>query len=403
MAHAKSASGNDPKLGSLEGLRGMGALIVLFNHLAVAFFPFAVLGSGQVTNPEVERWFHTTPLGLLLAGRFAVNVFFVLSGFVLSRRFVGTNPASHPQLCGNVVKRIFRLAPMVLATVLLTVLLQRTGLLFNVRAAEAAGSLPWLESQAAWRPDAGTTLRMLVLNLFSASPGLINPLWTIKAELQGSFVVYFLLLAFRNSPSRWLGYAGAALWFRNDLMMDFILGLALADLYATKAAFQNWAASPWLAALGLLSAGLLGSFPFNAAMIQSDIGLYHWLPDLQFGGDGWLVLGAVSLIATLLGCPPLRDRLDCRLGRWLGRISFSLYALHLPLILSLGCAVFVWLKPHGGYLFCAAAASGASLIATLLAGELAGRFIDAPAVRGANRIGAWFANGIAERDSVASK
>jgi len=41
--------------------------------------------------------------------------------------------------------------------------------------------------------------------------------------------------------------------------------------------------------------------------------------------------------------------LDGRLGRFLGRISFALYVIHIPIMFSVSTAVFLKLLPSLGY------------------------------------------------------
>lgn len=70
------------RIEALDGLRGVAALTVVFLHVALV-----------TTHPTGTVWWilNTTPLGIVRAGVAAVWVFFVLSGYVLSRRhFAGT-------------------------------------------------------------------------------------------------------------------------------------------------------------------------------------------------------------------------------------------------------------------------------------------------------------------------
>jgi peptidoglycan/LPS O-acetylase OafA/YrhL len=67
------------RLVSLDGLRGVAALIVVCFHFASAFLPDLV--PNQTATPYRIA---DTPIGILLNGPFSVSVFFVLSGFVVS-------------------------------------------------------------------------------------------------------------------------------------------------------------------------------------------------------------------------------------------------------------------------------------------------------------------------------
>ena len=56
----------------LDGLRGFGALIVVFWHTAVVFFPTAAFG---IAVPETSHWqmvFYNSPAWVLLSGSFAM-------------------------------------------------------------------------------------------------------------------------------------------------------------------------------------------------------------------------------------------------------------------------------------------------------------------------------------------
>jgi len=101
------------RIHSLDTLRGLAALVVLANHLQHSFLP-ALFGT---TAPESPGRLIMAPIAFLLNGSCAVALFFVLSGFVLSERFIAsTNIAS---LSDAVIRRWPRLAGPALAVNLL--------------------------------------------------------------------------------------------------------------------------------------------------------------------------------------------------------------------------------------------------------------------------------------------
>src|SRR3954470_23660048 len=71
------------RLPSLDGLRGLAALVVVVHHCALTVPALAAQMFGP-DNSSPAWWLAWTPAYLLWAGREAVLVFFVLSGFVLS-------------------------------------------------------------------------------------------------------------------------------------------------------------------------------------------------------------------------------------------------------------------------------------------------------------------------------
>ena len=70
----------------------LAALAVFSCHFLYVFFPYLARGrtvdqSGFVPLWHWETWFARAPFTLLYNGDFAVAVFFVLSGYVLTRKF----------------------------------------------------------------------------------------------------------------------------------------------------------------------------------------------------------------------------------------------------------------------------------------------------------------------------
>ena len=134
-----------------------------------------------------------------------------------------------------------------------------------------------------------------------------------------------------------------------------------------------------LAILGLYLGGIDGS------------GLYAWLglvpADVATKNGAFAVLGAAMLVyAVKAGA--FSNLLQSRLVQFLGRISYSLYLVHLPIILSVACGSYLWLVVHQGFgrvlgaavAFCIAfpTAIGVALVFT--------RLVDEPCIKLAKRL-----------------
>lgn len=377
-----------PKLGGLDSLRGMGAVLVVVHHLMLAFHPWAVLGEPNPTNAGWESAFHRFPLSLLIAGRFAVQVFFVLSGVVLSLGFFGDRARSDAQLAAAAFKRTVRLAPMVLAGVGLVVLAGSTGWVCSGAAARLSGS-EWLATKPSGAMELGAIVRGVGLNLFIKSREYNSPLWTIGTELYGSFLVFFLLLVLRKLSWRWIAYAAVLVWLRSDDRLPFVAGLILADLHRSTRWFREWCSRLWILIPSILLVVILGAFPLGLDEIHRKA----WIPGgaaLARAGIWNHLAGAVLLVAIVLGSPFVDRVLSGGLGRYLGRISYALYATHEVVILTLCSALYLrWYPALGGSIAgCMAALAGVPLL--LLLAELGTRAVDQPSLRLADWVAGRF-------------
>ncbi len=377
------------RMESLDALRGAGALLVVLHHAALAFFPHAVLGSSQRQNAAWEDWCHVVPGSLLVAGPFAVQVFFVLSGFVLSRRFFGEGARGNDELAAAAVKRCFRLWPMVVVAILLVVACARLGWVQSAATAEATGSTIWLTQRPHGALDAVSVAKAVIGNAFSRGEPYNSPMWTIESEVWGSFLVFALVFVSRRSPWRWAIYAATAVWLRSASTVPFIAGLALADAHATWDGFRTWATRGWVAWPAGVAALYLGSFPLPL----DDAARRHWsawTPGLWHLKGGTLMLGAVLLVALVLGNARLRGGLECAPGRYFGRISFALYATHEAVLITLGCAVYLAMAGRWGHGPAAFAAGSATIGVSVALAELGTRWVDVPSQRLSDWIGRFY-------------
>jgi peptidoglycan/LPS O-acetylase OafA/YrhL len=324
------------RLVPLEGLRGIAAVIVMLGHMIRGLVP-----------PADARWqglhqFHRW----LLNGGAAVTVFFVLSGLILSLPFA--QDRSRRRVLTALLKRWPRLAVMTTIACLfswgLIVLSQD-----NYHQAAAVTGNAWMAShfnapleghEISWMAALREGLYQAFL---SGASRFDSPLWTMRIELFGSFAV-FLVAPFLFGLKRWatrlaviaalMAAGGTAFPF--TYISDFLVGTVLAMLFAEgrMPAFSNRVA----ACMGL--AGLY-LFCFSAAenhLIHAPI--KAMLPvgeTAHFVWDG----SAALIIMVLLGNPFLRHIFSGAWAVWLGLLSFPIYLLHVPIMLSAGAVSIV--------------------------------------------------------------
>src|SRR6478735_3104673 len=106
----------------LDGLRGVAALVVVFAHFFQFFLPAAF--APALADHLEEKTLGGSPLNLAINGNFAVTLFFVLSGFVLSAPFFLKRDAWW--YMGATIKRYPRLALPAAASTLLAAIIGLT-------------------------------------------------------------------------------------------------------------------------------------------------------------------------------------------------------------------------------------------------------------------------------------
>lgn len=290
----------------LTSLRGLAALWVFVTHVAVSFY--------IVLPPRLAS--------SLTCGWLGVDVFFVLSGFILAKIYSGLELQGWGRFWA---RRVFRVFPLNLVIV--------GGLALGVAARMNTGAvvdwdhLPW---------------HLLMLQSFvpGHKAGWIFVNWSVGIELICYIAFPVIAIMFRQLNTRALGFIAVLL----GLMTWWAQTLALNQFFGPLAVLRGGSDFLLGAACGVLSLRMRRLPVISAAGIE-----ILGLAVIVFGTTGgigsayctaqgsWRMalvpLGAAGLIYALASdAGPVARVL--RLGPllWLGRISFSLYLLQQPLL-----------------------------------------------------------------------
>lgn len=262
-----------------------------------------------------------SPLHVLWNGTPAVHVFFVLSGFVLVLPF--TRPGAARSWAQYYAKRFFRLYLPAWASLAVAVAL----ILLIPRTASPLQS-PWADMYVI-HPSVGQVLKdgLLMLNASTIN----TPLWSLKWEVAFSLLLpayVFIALRWRRF---WHVKIGIALvlavvgalqhldWL--SYLPIFAIGAVLgAERERIRELTQSWPRVAWffVAAAGLFLA--------NAEWISRE----QPIP----GVEAVVTAGAVLIVLLFISCGSAKRLGDTVVAQWLGRVSFSLYLVHLPIILA---------------------------------------------------------------------
>ncbi len=287
---------------TIDGLRGVAALAVVFYHLnSAARMTF------DVWLPEWLDW-------LFKQGFLGVDIFFVLSGFVIAFSVRDANPSLR-YLGLFAIRRSIRLDPPYWAAIILEIVVQSVAL----RLSYSDVPLPSIQDVIA---------HVFYLQNLLGYGDIVSIFWTLCFEIQ-FYLFLVILMVLRKHASRLLG----------PVVIEWVSGVVLAALFGLSIAMRY--------EVGGLTA------PQGLAIIrwfQFFIGVCLW----------WVVSGRVhpsALLATWLvlvgvigyeGAPPQqtlpifvsgliwwsyrRDGMATILSgrgiQWLGAISYSLYLFH---------------------------------------------------------------------------
>jgi peptidoglycan/LPS O-acetylase OafA/YrhL len=361
------------RLRSLDGLRGLAALVVVFHHL---FQTLPTVADATLTGPgrppvwSFSWWVLSTPAHILVAGPEAVLVFFVLSGFVVSLPVIRK---AHFNWMSYYVQRSLRLYLPSIASVLLAALWI---LLSHQNSATATSS--WTAGSSF--PTVSVAQVVSAFDLLFGNIDINNPLWSLRWEVVFSLTLpLFVIIAIVVRRIWWaaLLICWAAIVAGQHLESDSLRFLPLflvgTILQTRMPEIQRWYGR-------MANRRGFSLIAVLAAAVSLLLIVLPWVTDaiwpasraIHVASGAVVVVGAFGLVVCAALCGPLSAALSTRFFQWLGRISFSLYLVHVPVIIALS-SVF-----GRGEQFIALPVA---LAASLLVGGLFARFVEQPSHR----------------------
>ena len=315
-------SDSSARITGLDGLRGFASLAVVLYHLSL------------IAKPELSEtawaWLTQSPLKIVFPGTESVLVFFALSGLVVAL------PALRSDFTWTryYPSRVLRLyLPVFGALVFAAVLI--------IAVPRDPASMPvgsWLRDAQA---SAVTPLSLLTeASLMPQSYDIDNVLWSLRWELFFSLLLpLFVWLAIRfRSASPYLAalsvvatVAGRMLQIEALVYFPvFLLGTIVAiNLDSIRTVAQHGRTRMLWPGLALLAGVLLIASWLSRPFVESG----SEIADALWGLAG---VGAILIVLLVIVWPSLRRACERPSALWLGRVSFSLYLVHAPVLGTLG-------------------------------------------------------------------
>jgi peptidoglycan/LPS O-acetylase OafA/YrhL len=372
------------RISHLDGLRGIAALTVFFTHLSLVVIPSIHNGLPHMARLHYEWMLAGTPVGIFWAANFAVCIFFVLSGVVLSYYY--QKEGGH--FIASCIRRYLRLIGPIFVASFIAFVLWRSGAMKNLEAQQITQE-GWLPSQYNTAvPTLGYFIWDTFYGAFANGTSPINPpLWTMKYELAGSIGVFAL---FELVPQR--GWRVAILFLFGVVTFEtyyicFIGGVLIYELMLLKAE-KNIELLPQTVFGMMLGLGAyFGAAPYNIDMTKN---IWFWPLSGLHNVETWHQLGSIPFV---LACGNLRQVvlfLQRPFCQFFGRISYSLYLIHDSIICSLMCGLIIGIY----YLYKSpniAIFSATFIIIPIVfvASRMLYLFVDRPSVHASARVAMW--------------
>lgn len=362
------------KVHSAESLRGLACLAVVFSHFFGTFFPqLHNFYSSNLPKFEFIESIYNSPFAFFYSGTGAVFVFFVLSGYVLTLSFLKSKDSKR-KLKESLIKRYPRLAiPAIFSCVLMWAVLHFSVDLENVS--------EWFRSVGSKVPNLFDAIYSGAIGSFIFGEAKYNPvLWTMQIELLGSLIIYFICFFQKNNIIKYLFILISIL---ASMSLSFIAFLGILSFILGHFLYFFSRRIPEFVCIFLFIVGLYFCGAHNESISYnffSKILGERTYNILNFFGGGLIVFASIK--SNIID-----NFFNKNIFLLLGKLSFSIYLIHIPIMYILGAPIFNMFFSEGfNFLTSALISIFVSLFFTITFSFLYSRYVDDFAIRFSNKL-----------------
>lgn len=336
----------EKRLTYLEGLRGVAALMVFLCHFSYAFY--YALYSTEIVEANMpgnlDAYLAVTPLNILYNGKLAVQIFFILCGYVISIRYFQTGNKDY--LVKSAVKRYFRLLVPIFFLEVITFFLMKVGAYHNEAAAVISKSQDWFMYFNIKEPTIPTLVKEIFFDAFFGEPFYYNNvLWIIKYEFLGSLMVYGILYLTGKWKYRDVLYVILILVSIRSFYVSIFIGMFLCDLMHQEHTLVRFCRNKFILLISTLVGLVFATYPAAGENLKHTIYRYLGEPRVII----FYVIGTTLLFWVLLNSKWMQSLLNKKLFQILGKYSFGIYLVHFPVIATFSAWLLLALDRKIGY------------------------------------------------------
>jgi peptidoglycan/LPS O-acetylase OafA/YrhL len=321
-----------PRIKVIQDLRGLAALSVCWYHYACYNGIFSTALPPGIFRSSARY------------GSLGVEVFFVISGFILPYSLFRASYQAGTRNYGRYLwKRLSRLEPPYLISIVIMI-----GVM------SAPHLLPWLSGSAPTFTVTQLLLHLGYLNSLFDRGYYLNPVfWTLGVEFQYYLLIGLMYPLIASKSRHW-----------RILAWGLLAGLAFRDHFSS---LGRWLFVFMLGfAVFQYRARIVGLLEFAAIFL------------LAIGGC-WATVGKSATLVGVATCVPILFFVGCstRVTAAIGDLSYSLYLIHLPV----GGLVFQFTQPWGHGMAVRLVVIAAALASSVALAYILYRFVEKPCQR----------------------
>lgn len=329
------------RIESLDSLRGIASLVVVIFHCLLSFNVFYQANYYSEFSNDLVKYFTVTPFHTVWAGNEAVLLFFVLSGFVLSIPFFKGKQLDYTSY---IIRRFFRIYVPYIIVMMVSVVL--VTLFHEFKSVE--GLSPTYENR--W--DHAVSLKAIVSYVLMLSFDINNvngAVWTLFHEMKISLIFpLFIFIILKFNFLKGLSYAlgiNAGLYLLFNVAINFVGDNIISLMLA-------WFKESLYYCIFFIFGAVLSKYSNNLTILKQSTTLKKGillLISLILINSQWVkvflnvdntkvtdfisVAGILLLFALVIASKKLSDFLTKKPLLWLGKVSFSLYLIHIPILM----------------------------------------------------------------------